>query len=108
MWLSHTFNNLQVTDGCVSPSKHVQVIRIMGCIVGCGNSCSDALRVNTRIELTDFHDLLAPMIRTGLADFPHPALAAASILTEWSEPVPGRELHPLKSSASFTAHCYAN
>ena len=27
------------------------------------------------------------------------ASAAASIATEWSEPVPGRELHPLKSSA---------
>ena len=25
--------------------------------------------------------------------------AAASIATGWSEPVPGRELHPLKSSA---------
>ena len=36
MWLSYTFNNLQVTDGCVSPSKHVQVILIMGWIVGCG------------------------------------------------------------------------
>ena len=36
MWLSYTFNNLQVTDGCVSPSKYVQVILIMGCIVGCG------------------------------------------------------------------------
>jgi hypothetical protein len=27
------------------------------------------------------------------------ASAAASIATGWSEPVPGRELHPLKSSA---------
>jgi hypothetical protein len=27
------------------------------------------------------------------------ASAAASIATEWSEPVPERELHPLKSSA---------
>ena len=27
------------------------------------------------------------------------AFAAASIATGWSEPVPGRELHPLKSSA---------
>src|ERR1700751_4448376 len=27
------------------------------------------------------------------------ASAAASIATEWSEPVPGREVHPLKSSA---------
>jgi len=27
------------------------------------------------------------------------ASAAASIPTGWSEPVPGRELHPLKSSA---------
>ena len=27
------------------------------------------------------------------------ASAAASIVTGWSEPVPGRELHPLKSSA---------
>jgi hypothetical protein len=36
VWLSYTFNNLQVTDGCVSPSKYVQVILIMGCIVGCG------------------------------------------------------------------------
>jgi hypothetical protein len=27
------------------------------------------------------------------------ALAAASIVTGWSEPVPGWELHPLKSSA---------
>ena len=27
------------------------------------------------------------------------ACAAASIATGWSEPVPGRELHPLKSSA---------
>ena len=26
-------------------------------------------------------------------------LAAASIVTGWSEPVPGREFHPLKSSA---------
>ena len=57
VWLSYTFNNLQVTDGCVSPSKHVQVILIMGCIVGCGDPCSDALRVNPRIDLTDFHDL---------------------------------------------------
>jgi hypothetical protein len=43
------------------------------------------------------------------------ASAAASIATGWSEPVPGRELHPLKSSAfhgalfrqidhSFTIH----
>jgi len=27
------------------------------------------------------------------------AYAAASIATGWSEPVPGRDLHPLKSSA---------
>ena len=27
------------------------------------------------------------------------ASAAVSIATEWSEPVPGREFHPLKSSA---------
>ena len=27
------------------------------------------------------------------------AFAAASIATGWSEPVPGREFHPLKSSA---------
>ncbi|HYU44684.1 MAG TPA: hypothetical protein VEK84_00730, partial [Terriglobales bacterium] len=27
------------------------------------------------------------------------ASAAASIATGWSEPVPGRDLHPLKSSA---------
>jgi len=27
------------------------------------------------------------------------ASAAASIATGWSEPVPGREFHPLKSSA---------
>ena len=27
------------------------------------------------------------------------ASAAASIATGWSEPVPGRELHPLKSNA---------
>ncbi len=27
---SYTFNNLQVTDGCVSPSKYVQVVLIMG------------------------------------------------------------------------------
>jgi hypothetical protein len=27
------------------------------------------------------------------------ASAAASVATGWSEPVPGRELHPLKSSA---------
>jgi hypothetical protein len=31
------------------------------------------------------------------------ASAAASIATGWSEPVPGRELHPLKSSASHGA-----
>ncbi len=37
VWLSYTFNNLQVTDGCVSPSKYVQVILIMGCILGCGD-----------------------------------------------------------------------
>jgi len=37
VWLSYTFNNLQVTDGCVSPSKYVQVMIIMGCIVGCGD-----------------------------------------------------------------------
>jgi hypothetical protein len=43
---------------CVSPSKYVQVILIMGCIVGCGGyPCSDALRVNPTIDLTDFHDL---------------------------------------------------
>src|SRR5450432_353718 len=58
------------------------------------------------------------------------ASAAASIATGWSEPVPGRELHPLKSSAfhgalsrqlisyclqrmrlqlqSFHAHCLAS
>jgi hypothetical protein len=38
VWLSYTFNNLQVTDGCVSSSKYVQVILIMGRIVGCGPS----------------------------------------------------------------------
>ena len=36
------------------------------------------------------------------------AYAAASIATGWSEPVPGRDFHPLKSSAFFTAHCYNN
>jgi hypothetical protein len=38
VWLSYTFNNLQVTDGCVSPSKHVQIRLIVGCIVGCGKA----------------------------------------------------------------------
>jgi hypothetical protein len=33
--LSRTFNNLQVADGCVSPSKYVQVYAIVGCIMGC-------------------------------------------------------------------------
>ena len=33
--LSFTFNYLQVADGCVSPSKHVQVRPIVGCVVGC-------------------------------------------------------------------------
>jgi hypothetical protein len=33
--LSCTFNNLQVADGCVSPSNYVQVGLIVGCIVGC-------------------------------------------------------------------------
>ena len=41
----HTFNNLQVADGHASPSKHVQVILIMGC----GDPCSDALRMNPRM-----------------------------------------------------------
>jgi len=36
------------------------------------------------------------------------ASAAASIATGWSEPVPGRELHPLKSTRLFTAHFFAN
>jgi hypothetical protein len=31
------------------------------------------------------------------------ASAAVSIATGWSEPVPGRELHPLKSSAFYGA-----
>ena len=45
------------------------------------------------------------------------ASAAASIATGWSEPVPGRELHPLKSSAfhgalfrqlRISGFCFAN
>jgi len=36
------------------------------------------------------------------------ASAAASIATGWSEPVPGRELHPLKSKRLFTAHFIVN
>ena len=35
--LSCTFNNLQVTNGCLSPSKYMQVPPIMGCIMGCEN-----------------------------------------------------------------------
>ena len=65
MWLSYTFNNLQVTDGCVSPSKYVQVILIMGCTVGCADPCSDALRVNPRIDLTDFHESAVLMSEIG-------------------------------------------
>jgi hypothetical protein len=34
LWLSSTFNNLQVSDGCVSPSKHVHDELIVGCNVG--------------------------------------------------------------------------
>ena len=33
---------------------------------------------------------------------------AEKVHAAWSEPVPGRELHPLKSGAFSTAHCYAN
>src|SRR5205809_2399643 len=51
-----------------------------------------------------------PVHRTGQAELPHPTLytggsdgfvasAADSIATGWSDPVPGREFHPLKSSA---------
>jgi hypothetical protein len=36
------------------------------------------------------------------------ASAAASIATGWSEPVPGRELHPLKSSAFHGARRVEN
>ena len=36
LWLSCTFNNLQVADGCVGLSNYVQVRRIVGCVVGCG------------------------------------------------------------------------
>ncbi|MFY9845763.1 MAG: hypothetical protein WAK23_21880, partial [Terriglobales bacterium] len=40
------------------------------------------------------------------------ASAAVSIATGWNEPVPGRELHPLKSSAfsrrTITATVYGN
>jgi hypothetical protein len=35
LWLSCTINNLQVADGCVSPSNCVQGGPIVGCIVGC-------------------------------------------------------------------------
>jgi hypothetical protein len=35
VWLPYTFNNLQVADACVSPTKYVQVILTMFCIVGC-------------------------------------------------------------------------
>jgi hypothetical protein len=34
------------------------------------------------------------------------ASAAASIATGWSEPVPGRELHPPEVQRLFTAHCF--
>ena len=47
VWLSYTFNNLRVMDGCVSPSKYVQVILTMGCIVGCGGIlalCTPSIR----------------------------------------------------------------
>jgi hypothetical protein len=38
---SHTINNLQVTDGCVSPRKYVHVGSTVGCIEGC--EAEDAL-----------------------------------------------------------------
>ena len=37
--------------------------------------------------------------QTSASKFEPGTSAAASIATGWSEPVPGRELHPLKSSA---------
>lgn len=38
--LSNAFNNLQVTDGCVSHSKYVQVILIVGRAVGCRSAAA--------------------------------------------------------------------
>jgi len=43
LWLSQTFNNLQVSDGCVSPSKYVQVRLSVGCIVGCASYQGDRI-----------------------------------------------------------------
>jgi hypothetical protein len=63
VWLPYTFNYLQVTDGCASPSKHVQVILIMGCIVGCRGCHSgvrDAMCHMSRFPLQDLARCRAP------------------------------------------------
>src|ERR1700732_10584 len=49
---SDTFNNLQVADGCISPSKHVQARPIVGCVVGRGQrSQNSAGMIQIRLEI---------------------------------------------------------
>jgi hypothetical protein len=43
--------------------------------------------------------MLALRFSLGVTSASFVASAAVSIATGWSEPVPGRDLHPLKSSA---------
>ena len=49
------------------------------------------------LPIVPLHSLEIPLYTESPDSFV--ASAAASIATGWSEPVPGRELHPLKSSA---------
>ncbi len=60
------------------------------------------LSVHLRYGLHARRVAIATLYIEGFSSFV--ASTAASIATGWSEPVPGRDLHPLKTRHLFTAH----
>ena len=63
LWLSHSFNNLQVTDGCVSPSNNVQGRLPMGCVMGCVQALFSTRFWKALDKNLDPLDILAKLIR---------------------------------------------